>query len=199
MSTNEASMPKPALSLADRITGLSVVEEPPTNGTTASLREKRSTSWADDVASPIEAKQESHKEETKKVEQVKEKEKTESESEPEPKLESKPGSETASKPEPRTESKPEADIESKPEVETESKPKSETKPETESKAESENEPKPEAKTDAIEQSQLDGAGSAQNGSGLLEPDYKVEVKLSDLRADPNNPLYSVTEFEDIGL
>ena len=198
-------MPKPALSLADRITGLSVVEEPPTNGTAASSREKRSTSWADDVASPVEPKQESQKGETKKVEQVKEKEKTESKTEPE--LESKPGCQTESKPEPRTESKPGSEAESKPEVRTDSKSKSEVgskteskpKSETASKTKSETEAKPEPKTDTVEASQLDGAGSAQNGSGLLEPDYTVEVKLSDLRADPNNPLHSVTEFEDIGL
>jgi ATP-dependent RNA helicase DDX19/DBP5 len=47
--------------------------------------------------------------------------------------------------------------------------------------------------------QLDGAASNQGGSDLAEPEYNVEVKLSDLQADPNNPLYSVKNFEDLGL
>jgi ATP-dependent RNA helicase DDX19/DBP5 len=33
---------------------------------------------------------------------------------------------------------------------------------------------------------------------LREPDYNVEVKLSDIQADPNNPLYSVKSFEELG-
>lgn len=45
----------------------------------------------------------------------------------------------------------------------------------------------------------DGAGAPQFGSELQEPDYSVEVKLSDLQADPNNPLYSVKSFDDLGL
>jgi ATP-dependent RNA helicase DDX19/DBP5 len=45
----------------------------------------------------------------------------------------------------------------------------------------------------------DGAGEAQGGSNLQESEYDVEVKLSDLQADPNNPLYSVKSFEDLGL
>lgn len=47
--------------------------------------------------------------------------------------------------------------------------------------------------------QQDGAGQDYKGSALQEPDYSVEVKLSDLQADPNNPLYSVKSFEDLGL
>ncbi|KAJ5235719.1 uncharacterized protein N7469_004887 [Penicillium citrinum] len=45
----------------------------------------------------------------------------------------------------------------------------------------------------------DGAGTALHGSELNEPDYSVEVKLSDLQADPNNPLFSVKSFEQLGL
>ncbi|KAJ5819941.1 hypothetical protein N7474_005532 [Penicillium riverlandense] len=45
----------------------------------------------------------------------------------------------------------------------------------------------------------DGAPSELRGSELQEPEYSVEVKLSDQQADPNNPLYSVTNFEDLGL
>ncbi|KAF7713760.1 Uncharacterized protein PECH_008196 [Penicillium ucsense] len=45
----------------------------------------------------------------------------------------------------------------------------------------------------------DGASKKSQGSGLQETDYDVEVKLSDLQADPNNPLFSVKSFEDLGL
>lgn len=47
--------------------------------------------------------------------------------------------------------------------------------------------------------QTDGAPEALGGSQLHEPEYAVDVKLSDLQADPNNPLYSVKRFEDLGL
>ncbi|KAJ0427063.1 ATP-dependent RNA helicase dbp5 [Aspergillus carlsbadensis] len=47
--------------------------------------------------------------------------------------------------------------------------------------------------------QTDGAAGQMGGSDLHEPDYTVEVKLSDLQADPNNPLFSVKNFEDLGL
>lgn len=47
--------------------------------------------------------------------------------------------------------------------------------------------------------QMDGAPEALQGSGLHEPDYAVEVKLADMQADPNNPLYSATTFEQLGL
>ena len=48
-------------------------------------------------------------------------------------------------------------------------------------------------------SQLDGAAEPFGGSELHEPDYDVEVKLADMQADPNNPLYSATTFEELGL
>lgn len=47
--------------------------------------------------------------------------------------------------------------------------------------------------------QNDGAAEVQNGSNLQEPEYNVEVKLSDLQDDPNNPLFSVKNFADLGL
>lgn len=52
-------------------------------------------------------------------------------------------------------------------------------------------------SDAIPQ--VDGATSPFGGSTLQEPDYKVEVKLADMQADPNNPLFSATSFEQLGL
>ncbi|KAJ5721479.1 uncharacterized protein N7483_009413 [Penicillium malachiteum] len=45
----------------------------------------------------------------------------------------------------------------------------------------------------------DGAGDACGGSSLQEPDYSVEVKLSDLQQDPDNPLFSVKSFQQLGL
>jgi ATP-dependent RNA helicase DDX19/DBP5 len=47
--------------------------------------------------------------------------------------------------------------------------------------------------------QTDGAGEPQGGSSLHEPEYDVDVKLSDLQLDPNNPLFSVKSFEELGL
>jgi ATP-dependent RNA helicase DDX19/DBP5 len=46
---------------------------------------------------------------------------------------------------------------------------------------------------------MDGATEPFNGSSLQEPDYAVDIKLADMQADPNNPLFSVTAFEDLGL
>ena len=48
-------------------------------------------------------------------------------------------------------------------------------------------------------SQMDGATEPFFGSQLQEPDYTVDVKLADLQADPNNPLYSIKSFEELGL
>lgn len=58
--------------------------------------------------------------------------------------------------------------------------------------------------DSLAPAQLDGAPVALNGSGmnesaLHEPEYDVEVKLSSLQSDPNNPLFSVKTFEELGL
>ena len=48
-------------------------------------------------------------------------------------------------------------------------------------------------------SQVDGATEPFGGSQLQEPEYEVNVKLADMQADPNNPLYSATSFEQLGL
>jgi ATP-dependent RNA helicase DDX19/DBP5 len=48
--------------------------------------------------------------------------------------------------------------------------------------------------------QVDGAGPEGNGSAYIpKEDYKVEVKLSDMQADPDNPLYSAKTFEELKL
>ena len=38
-----------------------------------------------------------------------------------------------------------------------------------------------------------------NDSNLISSTYEVQVKLADLQADPNSPLYSVKSFEELGL
>jgi ATP-dependent RNA helicase DDX19/DBP5 len=48
-------------------------------------------------------------------------------------------------------------------------------------------------------SQVDGATEPFGGSTLQEPEYEVKVQLADLQADPNNPLFSATSFEQLGL
>lgn len=47
--------------------------------------------------------------------------------------------------------------------------------------------------------QVDGSGKPGNGDALHEVEYNVEVKLADLQADPNNPLYSAKSFEQLNL
>ncbi|EAS34824.3 ATP-dependent RNA helicase DBP5 [Coccidioides immitis RS] len=47
--------------------------------------------------------------------------------------------------------------------------------------------------------QVDGASEDQRGSELQDSEFDVNVKLSDLQADPNNPLYSIKSFEELGL
>ncbi|EXJ81935.1 ATP-dependent RNA helicase DBP5 [Capronia coronata CBS 617.96] len=47
--------------------------------------------------------------------------------------------------------------------------------------------------------QVDGATAPFGGSDLQEPEFDVEVKLADMQADPNNPLYSAASFEQLGL
>lgn len=48
--------------------------------------------------------------------------------------------------------------------------------------------------------QTDGASEAQFGNaGLIEPEFSVNVKLTDLQADPNDPLYSIKDFNDLNL
>lgn len=57
----------------------------------------------------------------------------------------------------------------------------------------------ETPSESVEQSQVDGSGPEGNGSELTDTKFNVEVKLADLQADPNNPLFSVKSFEDLQL
>ena len=56
-----------------------------------------------------------------------------------------------------------------------------------------------ASESSLSMAQTDGAGEEMGGSNLQEPEYDVEVKLSDIQADPNNPLYSIKSFDELGL
>ena len=49
--------------------------------------------------------------------------------------------------------------------------------------------------------QVDGSGDddASKATALNEPSYAVDVKLADLQADPNNPLFSAKSFEELNL
>ncbi len=49
------------------------------------------------------------------------------------------------------------------------------------------------------ENETDGASELQMGSSLLEPEFDVNVKLNDLQADPNDPLFSVKQFSDLQL
>ena len=53
---------------------------------------------------------------------------------------------------------------------------------------------------AIPIPQTDGAGEWLGGSSLQEePDYEVNVKLSDLQSDKKSPLHSIKDFEELNL
>ncbi|AAS51304.2 ACR078Wp [Eremothecium gossypii ATCC 10895] len=40
---------------------------------------------------------------------------------------------------------------------------------------------------------------AKSDSNLINSEYEVKVRLADIQADPNSPLYSVKSFEELGL
>ena len=53
---------------------------------------------------------------------------------------------------------------------------------------------------ALSKAQIDGASGLFGGTGgIYEPDYDVEIKLSDVQADPSNPLFSIKSFNELGL
>ncbi len=47
--------------------------------------------------------------------------------------------------------------------------------------------------------QADGASESQGGGALQDVEHDVEVKLSDIQADVNSPLYSIQSFEQLGM
>jgi ATP-dependent RNA helicase DDX19/DBP5 len=56
-----------------------------------------------------------------------------------------------------------------------------------------------AADESVAQAQVDGSGTDQNGDKIVETEYNVEVKLADMQADPNNPLFSAQTFEELKL
>jgi ATP-dependent RNA helicase DDX19/DBP5 len=56
-----------------------------------------------------------------------------------------------------------------------------------------------ADSSTLSMSQTDGANVWIGGSSLAEPEFDVNVKLADLQADPNNPLFSVKDFNQLNL
>ena len=73
---------------------------------------------------------------------------------------------------------------------------SKTANETSSTAESAPVPDAADKTTKVPE---DGATAVSHGSELHETEYDVQIKLADLQADPNNPLYSVKTFQELNL
>ncbi|KAF2199476.1 DEAD-domain-containing protein [Delitschia confertaspora ATCC 74209] len=47
--------------------------------------------------------------------------------------------------------------------------------------------------------EVDGAVPVGKDPALVETEYEVVVKLADMQADPNNPLFSAKEFKDLNL
>ncbi|CZT17119.1 related to ATP-dependent RNA helicase DBP5 [Ramularia collo-cygni] len=57
-----------------------------------------------------------------------------------------------------------------------------------------------AADNGLEKAQTDGASTWMQGSvGLDEPEFDVNVKLADLQANPDNPLFSAKTFEELNL
>ncbi|OCK76163.1 DEAD-domain-containing protein [Lepidopterella palustris CBS 459.81] len=60
--------------------------------------------------------------------------------------------------------------------------------------------KPTEAAATLENAQIDGGiPEGREPAVIDEPEYEVEVKLADLQADPNNPLYSAKSFEQLKL
>lgn len=60
--------------------------------------------------------------------------------------------------------------------------------------------KAETEMSSLAAAQTDGATSEANGgSGIVDSTYDVDIKLADIQANPNDPLYSVKSFEQLGM
>ena len=51
----------------------------------------------------------------------------------------------------------------------------------------------------VADAQVDGNTEELGGSGLQEPEWDVEVSLSDLQNNEATPFHSATQWEDLGL
>jgi len=60
--------------------------------------------------------------------------------------------------------------------------------------------KDEGKGKQIEEEKAEPEKETKEGeTNLIQSRYEVAVKLQDLQADPNSPLYSVKSFDELGL
>ena len=56
-----------------------------------------------------------------------------------------------------------------------------------------------AEPSTVADAQNDGTAQDLGGPGLHEPDYEVEVSLSDLQDNEATPFHSATSWQDLGL
>ncbi len=73
--------------------------------------------------------------------------------------------------------------------------------EAESKPKVEEPKKEETKVEEVKQEakESEAPKGEEPDSNLIKSTYEVKVKLADLQADPNSPLYSIKSFEELGL
>lgn len=90
----------------------------------------------------------------------------------------------------------EAKSENKIESETESKEEPTVSKTVEEPTVSETKEEP---TSSDTKGEVESEAEVVEESNLIKSTYEVKVKLADLQADPNSPLYSVTSFDDLGL
>ena len=64
---------------------------------------------------------------------------------------------------------------------------------------SEKEEEEKDKTNGTPKPEEKDADKEEKDTNLIQNKYEVAVKLQDLQADPNSPLYSVKSFEELGL
>lgn len=60
-------------------------------------------------------------------------------------------------------------------------------------------PPAESTSGSTADAQMEGNGETLGGSGLVEPEYEVEVKLTDLQGDQDTPFYSAKTFQEMNL
>jgi ATP-dependent RNA helicase DDX19/DBP5 len=56
-----------------------------------------------------------------------------------------------------------------------------------------------ASASSVEEKKEEDKKITEPETNLIQNKYQVAVKLQDLQADPNSPLYSVKSFEELGL
>lgn len=111
------------------------------------------------------------------------------------KVHSEPESESEKIPAVKTDEIKETEVEK-----TESKDETESKSETKDSEAKESDTKSETKeSEAKESAETTESESNEPETNLIKSSYEVKVKLADLQADPNSPLFSVKSFDDLGL